>query len=141
VQANFTTRFISPTKISWPDLVNRVEFKGGIPCPNPQQTPIQYFLYLCFPTAACISKTTNHPLQYYDLQGTHKNRYSLIFVGNHRNSSVFIGVFMKLGDIRMNYLKSISLPDTIPTRLVPASWTLLSALPGHDDFSCSLWMG
>jgi hypothetical protein len=38
---------------------------------------------------------------------------------------------MKLGDIRMNYLKSISLADTMPTRLTPPSWTLAAILPGQ----------
>jgi hypothetical protein len=45
---------------------------------------------------------------------------------------VFMGVFMKLGDIRMNYLKSISLADTIPTRLVPPCRTLCPRVSGDD---------
>jgi hypothetical protein len=47
---------------------------------------------------------------------------------------VFMGVVMKLDDIRVDYLNSISLPDTIPTRLVPAGRTLCPWFSGDDLF-------
>jgi hypothetical protein len=61
-----------------------VSSPGESTCPNLQQAPGPVILYPSFPTAACICKKSPTLEQYHELQGIHKNRHSLIFVGNHR---------------------------------------------------------
>jgi hypothetical protein len=108
-----------------------VSIPEGSTCPNFQHAPAPVILYPSFPSVACISTIIIPSGETHALPGIRIPRCSLKFVGNHRKSSVFMGVVMKLDDIRADYLNSLSLPYTIPTRLVPASRTLLSILPGQ----------
>jgi hypothetical protein len=72
-------------------------------------------LYPGIPDVACICTLIIPSRETHALHGIRIPRCSLKFVGNHRKSSVFMGVFMKLDEIWVDYLNSISLADTIST--------------------------
>jgi hypothetical protein len=113
MRASFTTRFIRPTQISWPDLVNCIGSKGEYMPKIPAST-CPAILYPGIPDVACICTLIIPSPETHALHGIRISRRLLKFVGNHRESLVFMGILMKLDGIRVNYLGPILLPHTIP---------------------------